>query len=30
MLIPPPTRVAWYLKRLLPTAILDWIVRKEI
>jgi len=25
-----PTRVAWYLKRLLPTAILDWIVRKEI
>jgi NAD(P)-dependent dehydrogenase (short-subunit alcohol dehydrogenase family) len=25
-----PTRVAWYLRRLLPTRAMDWIVRKEI
>ncbi|MBN8994213.1 MAG: SDR family NAD(P)-dependent oxidoreductase [Rhizobiales bacterium] len=25
-----PTRVAWYLRRFLPTRALDWIVRKEI
>jgi NAD(P)-dependent dehydrogenase (short-subunit alcohol dehydrogenase family) len=25
-----PTRIAWYLRRLLPTRALDWIVRREI
>jgi NAD(P)-dependent dehydrogenase (short-subunit alcohol dehydrogenase family) len=25
-----PTRVAWYLRRFLPTRAMDWIVRREI